>query len=89
MEIGSQVTWMHVSSRGSTFSMRTKTGQIEKINGDVATVITGRNKRRVEVPVIELRLAGQRTKLTEFAETVFGANSARQEENEIPQPPQS
>ena len=81
MEIGNQVTWLHVSSRGSTFSMRTKTGQIEKINGDVATVITGRNKRRVEVPVNELRLAGQRTALTDFAETIFGANRARQGED--------
>lgn len=87
MEIGNQVTWTHVSSRGSTFSMRTKTGQIEKINGDVATVITGRNKRRVEIPVNELRLAGQRTTLTDFAETVFGANRARQGEDV--QPPQS
>lgn len=69
--VGSKVTWTHTSKRGNTISMSTKTGVVDSITDNVATIITGRNNRHVLVPLHELRMAGERTTLTEFVETVL------------------
>lgn len=75
--VGSQVTWTHVSQRGKTLSLKTKSGTVEGIAGDMATVITGRNNRRVPVPLKALREQGQRTHLTDVVEGFMEAHRER------------
>jgi hypothetical protein len=69
VNIGDQVHWTHVSTRGRTLSMTRREGTITAIDGPMATVRTS-GKRQVQIAVARLRLDGERSQIDEFVEGV-------------------
>lgn len=68
---GDSVTFTVQTSKGRTVSLTLKKGKVESIANDMATVLIGK-KSRYSISVSNLRLVGQKSTLTEFAETIFG-----------------
>lgn len=73
MEIGTLVSWTHVSQRGRTVSMSLRAGVIDAINGDVATV-RKRSGKTEQVHIRRLRVEGQPSQLGEFVEAIREAH---------------
>lgn len=73
IEVGDMVHWTNRSVRGATVSMQRKDGRVVSVTGDVAGVRLSRNLV-VEIPLIRLRLRGEKSTLTEFVEVMVESN---------------
>ncbi len=75
IEVDDEVTWVQTSQRGRTISMRQRTGIVQSVNGDIATV---KPPGRGEAVMIDLsRLQKNRTgptELTQFVEAIAAAH---------------
>ena len=74
IKIGDAVSWIKTSSRGSTVSLVSKAGTVTALDGQLATVKTSKHAKPVQVRLSRLRLAGQKSELTEFVEAVVEAS---------------
>ena len=75
--VGDEVSWSQVSRRGKEVSIRLREGVISSINDNVAKVKPPGKAKSVSVQLPNLRLAGEKSELSEFVETVFAANRAQ------------
>lgn len=73
MEIGTKVSWTHVSQRGRTMSMSLREGIIIALMGDVARV-QKRSGKTEEIHTRRLRVEGQPSQIGEFVEAVREAH---------------
>ncbi len=80
IQVGDEVTWTQTSQNGRTISMRQRTGVVQQIEDDTATVKpTGRGKL-VKVTVDDLQKTDSGpTQLTQFVEALFAAHRQRAE----------
>jgi plastocyanin len=74
INVGDTVSWTKTSSSGRTFSMVSKNGTVTALDGLIATVKTSKHAKPVQVHLSRLRLAGQKSELTEFVEAVVEAS---------------
>jgi hypothetical protein len=70
IKIGDAVRWTASSQRGRTFSMELKEGVVESIDGDVATVRTGKTRHRKQIPLSSLSVRGQATQIDRVIQAV-------------------
>lgn len=70
---GDHVHWTHISQRGRTISMARREGVIEGIDGGLAIVRSGKN-RRVQVAVARLCLDDQPSQIDEFVDAMREAS---------------
>jgi hypothetical protein len=75
MEIGTKVSWTHVSQRSRTMSMTLREGVIEAVNGSVATIRKPSGRTEL-VNVRRLRVEGQPSQIGEFVEAVREAHKS-------------
>ncbi len=76
--VGDKVIWMQVKSYGNQKELSKREGVIASIDGNKATVaLTGYGAGNVTVPLADLTLASQDTRMSilEFAMRKFGANA--------------
>lgn len=71
MNIGDNVSWTHISTRGKSLSMRLRRGILINITGTKATVRLFNGKLET-VAVNRLRLPGQPSQITELVEAIRG-----------------
>ena len=64
---GDKVQWLHTSHSGRSWSLATREGTVALAGHSYCTVKM-RNGRKTHVSTKELRLSGEKSKLTEFFE---------------------
>ena len=78
MNVGDTVVWIQVKAYGNQKELSKREGIITSIDGNKATVaLTGYGAGNVTVPLADLTLASQDTRMSilEFAMRKFGANA--------------
>jgi hypothetical protein len=90
IQVGDEVTWTQTSQSGRTISMRQRTGIVQQIEDDTATVMPARRGKLVKITMDKLqRTDSGPTQLTRFVEALFAAHrqrpiARRQKENLMP-----
>jgi plastocyanin len=74
IKVGDTVSWTKTSGRGRTINMVSKAGTVTALDDQLATVKTSKHAKPVQVHLSRLRLAGQKSELTEFVEAVVEAS---------------
>lgn len=74
VKYGDRVTWTKTSGRGRTISMKSYSGTVLEVRDFVALIQVDGQKKTASMPLHDLRLAGQKSQLTELVEAVAEAN---------------
>jgi hypothetical protein len=75
IQVGDGVTWTQTSQSRRTISMRQRTGVVQQIEDDTATVKPAGRGKLVEIAVDKLQITGSGpTQLTQFVEALAAAH---------------